>query len=306
MKILITGATGYVGNAIAGQFKKNGYDVTGLVRSKENAIRLDLADIKPLTGDLENIESFKDSLNSFDAVIHAGFVFNPGKGFEHTIKTEKIIVETIINSLSNTNKIFIYTSGTGVLGETGTLPVDESFVGNPVPFNAWRPAIEQLVIKAKGMKGIVIRPAMVYGNGGSPVLQAMINTAKTNKNTIHIGDGLNKWSVVHVADLAQLYVQAIEKSAGGEIYHGSSSEAISMRDLALFINELLSIKQLPQPVTLEEGLKYFPFGELLLTNIIASNDKARRLLKWKPLNESIANELKTEAYQKLAEPELIL
>lgn len=292
MKVFITGASGYIGNTIARKFKQIGHDVTGLVRSKENAAALEHVDIKPLLGDLEDIKSFSDALNSFDVVIHAGFVFNPDKGLEHTINSEKIIVETISRSLKNTNKVFIYTSGTGVLGETGPIGVDETFVGNPVSFVAWRPEIEQLVVKAKGIKGIVIRPAMVYGNGRSPVLQALVNAAKVNENSIHIGNGLNKWSVVHVDDLTALYVLAVQKSSAGEIFHGSSDESISMGDLALLINESLGIRKIPQSVTLQEGLKYFPFAELLKSNIVGSNNKAKRLLNWQPLPLSIEEELK--------------
>src|SRR3989475_11772797 len=60
----------------------------------------------------------------------------------------------------------IFTSGVWVHGDAGDRMVDETTPLNPIKLVAWRPAHEQLVLQASGMRGLVIRPGCVYGGPG--------------------------------------------------------------------------------------------------------------------------------------------
>ena len=60
----------------------------------------------------------------------------------------------------------------------------------------------------------MIRPALVYGRGGS--IPAMLTkSARETGATRYVGDGVNRWPFVDVEDLAQLYVRAVEKANRG-------------------------------------------------------------------------------------------
>src|SRR6185437_11887225 len=83
-----------------------------------------------------------------------------------TPQLDRAAVETILEEYRLTGRPFLYTSGTWVLGDTGGTEADEDTPLRPPLIAAWRPAIEQLVVRAQGPRGIVIRPAMVYGRGG--------------------------------------------------------------------------------------------------------------------------------------------
>ena len=97
----------------------------------------------------------------------------------------------------------LFTSGVWVYGSAPPGEVlDEDSEPHPVRIYSWRPALEREVLRAGGT---VIRPGMVYGRGGGPMNQ-FADMADEYGVPRHVGDGRNHWSMVHVDDLADLYV----------------------------------------------------------------------------------------------------
>jgi len=281
MKIFIIGATGFIGFTLARKLRDMGHAITGLARTAEKAALLRNNGITPQLGDLEDPSSFGAVIRTADVVIHAGFVFVPEKGLSHTADDERRAIQLIIDQLAE-DRLFIYTSGSGVLGDTGPSPVNEIYTPRPIALNAWRPTIEQQVIRAPGTKGIVIRPGLVYDEEGGPVIQMLGQFGARQGHTFYIGDGLQKWSVIHLDDLCELFGKAIVYGAGENIYHGVSDEAISMKYLAQWAGKKVGITAEPLSVTLQEAETYLPIAELLAIDIVADNGKAKRALHWMP------------------------
>jgi NAD dependent epimerase/dehydratase family enzyme len=98
---------------------------------------------------------------------------------------------------------FIYPSGCGVLGNTGDKVADEDTPLAPTPLVAWRPANERLVLEAarQGVQGVVLRPAKVYARGGG-LVASFTQSAREQGAARMIGDGENRWTFVHLDDLA--------------------------------------------------------------------------------------------------------
>src|SRR5205823_8943417 len=121
--------------------------------------------------------------------------------------TDTEAVTAMLDALKGSGKPFVYTSGVWVLGNTGYQTVDESAALNPPRIVAWRPAAEQRVLDAakQGVRGIVIRPAIVYGRGGG-IPAMLVQAANQSGAAWYVGDGQNRWPVVHVEDLADLYL----------------------------------------------------------------------------------------------------
>src|SRR5262249_52481907 len=88
---------------------------------------------------------------------------------------------------------------------------------SPPPSAAGRPAIERRVLHAGGW---VIRPGMVYGDGGGLVHGLLAAKATERGTGIYIGPPGTRWPVVHVGDLAALYLAVATRAAPGTIWHG--------------------------------------------------------------------------------------
>ncbi len=117
MNVFLTGATGYVGGAIADALLHAGYSVLGLARSDETARVLQARSISPLRGDLRDATSIAQGAQQADAVIHAAAT-NSGD----MAQVDMAAVDTILKALEGPGKLFIYTSGCWVLGNTADDP----------------------------------------------------------------------------------------------------------------------------------------------------------------------------------------
>jgi nucleoside-diphosphate-sugar epimerase len=290
MKIFLTGATGYIGSAVAEALLAAGHSVAALARNVESEQTLRDRGMTPVPGDLKSPASLASRMESVDGAIHAGTT-NDGH-------VDIDAVSAMLEALKGTNKAFVYTSGIWVLGNTGDRPADESAPVNPVGIVKWRPAAEQRVLDAArlAVRAIVIRPAIVYGRGGG--LPGMfVQSANESGAAQYIGDGQNRWPVVHVEDLADLYVLAVEKAPAGTLLHAADGSAVRLKEIA----EAASfgadagghIISLPFE---QASAKLGPLAEALVLDQVVTSEKARQMLGWNPHAVGILEDLRYGSY----------
>lgn len=187
MRIFLTGATGYVGSAVAAALIRAKHEVTALVRSSTSVARVLSYGINPHHGDLRDPASFVDVARAADVIVHAGV-----EGGDDRMHVDRTFVEAIAGPS------LIYTSVLFVLGNTGD--GDESS-----PATGARAEHERLVLDAGGA---VIRPGMIWGD------DAWLFT-----HPLYIEPGTNRWPLVQRDDLADLYRLVLEREVRG-VFHG--------------------------------------------------------------------------------------
>lgn len=291
MQVLVTGATGFIGSAVADALRAAGHRVIGLARSEESAAKLTARGIEVRRGDIAQPEAVAAAAKEADATIHAAFSFDPASG-----PADIALVPAILDALAGSGKTFVYTSGIWVQGDTqGAVATEESPL-NPPPLVAWRPAIESAVLQASAerqVRGIVIRPGLVYGPGDTGVLFTMVQAARANGGVPFIfGDGQNHWTFVHVRDLADLYRRALEQAPAGSVYLGVSEPGVRVLDIAEAVRQAEGGKgDIVRLSPDESRAKAGPFADALLLDQKASSDKAKRELGWAPSAPSVGEEL---------------
>lgn len=197
MKIFLTGATGFVGSAVAAALVRARHHVTALVRSSTSAVRVESYGIESHRGDLRDPSTYRDAALNADAIVHAGV-----EGGEDRIAVDRIFVDAVRGPK------LVYTSVLFVLGNVEG--ADEN-----APASGPRAEHEQLVLEAGGA---VIRPGMIWGEG-----------SWLFEHPIVIGDGTNRWPLVHKDDVAELYRLVVESGARG-IFH-AVTEVMRARDV---------------------------------------------------------------------------
>ncbi len=284
MNLFLTGATGYIGGAVAHALQKGGHSVTGLARSDESAGILHLKGIAVHHGDLAKPESLTGAALAFDGVIHTGTTNNG--------VLDREAVSVMLESLAVSGKPFVYTSGIWVLGDTGGKLVDETAPLRPTALVAWRPALEQLVLAAAGedVRAVVIRPGVVYGRGGG-IPAGFAESAKKGGVAQYVGSGENHWPVVHVDDLADLYVRAVERGPAGELFHAVENSRHRVRDIAA------AAAGRTEAWPLEEARKTLgAYADALVLDQNVSSEKARASLGWTPRPDGILDDLRRGSY----------
>jgi nucleoside-diphosphate-sugar epimerase len=286
MKVLLTGATGYIGSVVAEALIAAGHSVVGLARSDAAAGKMSLKGVTPIHGNLTSPAPLAEASKAADGVIHAGTTNDGG--------LDRAAVGAMLMALSGTGKPFIYTSGIWVLGNTGDVPADESAPLKPIPIVAWRPAVETMVLEAakQNVRAIVIRPAIVYGRGGG-IPAELVQSAKDSGVARYVGDGTNRWPMVHLHDLADLYARAFENTPPGTLLHAADDTSFRQREIA----EAASPSGQTRSWPLEEARATLgPYADALVLDQLISAEKAKKMLGWEPREKSVVEDLRHGSY----------
>lgn len=276
MRVFITGASGYIGSSVAKAFREKGHTVYGLVRTQDKADHLLSKEIWPILGDLDNPQSYHSILEQVEVAVHCALDHTP-QAVERDAKT----IDTILSVFSQSPypRSLIYTSGVWVYGSQGQM-VDESMPLNPIELVKWRPEHEQKVLSAKNpIRSVVIRPGVVYGGSGG-MMNHFFSSAQKGEVTI-VGEGNNRWPMVHVQDLAYAYVAAAEKEISHVILNVVDDSTATVREMAEAVAKAAKIEGKISVLPTEEAQKLFgAVVEGLLVNLTVNNSRVKRLLGW--------------------------
>jgi nucleoside-diphosphate-sugar epimerase len=231
MRILVTGAAGYIGRAVTFALLKSGHQVVALDRHHLRFGSPYETSYHSLEVDIWETKAWEKALHESTAVVHLA------AADDHADKLDYLIVSRVLeHAATSTNlKCFVYTSGTMPFGNTGmaTVTEDTPFGSALVPeFVAWRPAHESLVLSSShpGFRAIIVRPGFVYGNGNG--IYALLLDLADSYGCLRVpGSGAQRWPLVHVEDIARLYVLIVARGENG-VYHGVGERAVCVRDFA--------------------------------------------------------------------------
>lgn len=290
MKVFVTGATGYIGGAVADHLRAAGHTVTGLARSDASAARLKGAGVEPVRGDFADPASVGAAARAAQGVISAATTYDPG--------IDGPAVDAIIEALAGSSKPFIYTSGIWAHGNTGGAVVDESSAPNPIPLIQWRQGVEERVLKSaqRGLRAIVIRPAVVYGRAGG-IPAGWSQSARDEGAARFVGTGENRWPFVHVDDLADLYVLALERAPAGTLLLGVVGPSVRVREVAAAASRGAGAAGRTTSWPLEEArTKLGAYADALVLDQQATGKRAQQLLGWQPKQPDVLEEMERGSY----------
>jgi nucleoside-diphosphate-sugar epimerase len=293
MRILVTGATGYIGSMVCETLQANGHRVAALVRSAEKRAIVETLGYEALSGDLTDLSSLKRAAEGADGIIHTAMAGGADAG-----AVDRAAVEAMLDALAGTAKPFVYTSGVWVYGDTQGRIAGEVAMLHPAPLVAWRPAVEELVLASKwrDVASVVVRPGMVFGRGGGFV-GLMFRQALTEGKVTIPGDGENHWSSIHVEDLADLYARVVADPAAGELFVACGGMPQPLYKIALAVTRSSGIdgnvERLPFP---QARQRFGLVADCLAMDQKVASTKATRFFGWTAKRPSIFEEIFSGSY----------
>ncbi len=176
-------------------------------------------------------------------------------------------------------EVYVHSGGTWVYGDTEGIATGSSPY-NPPGIVAWRLDNEKGVLQRGG---VVVMPGLVYGRG-----EGLIETFYASKDVVpYIGDGGNRWDLVHVDDIADLYVRALN-APKGSVYIGVNEA----RPTARQVGEVLAKGKGTRSITIEAARQEMgPIADAFALDQRLSSAKARDELDWRPWRTDPLNEL---------------
>ena len=227
MRVLVTGASGFLGGVTCERALSEGHDVLALVRrpgsepAGTTAVHADLTDSAALT------EAVADAVP--EVVVHLAAEIASQRDAERVRRVNVEGTRALIDACAAAGSPRIVFTSTVVTGDAGgRLLTEDEPLPVSTPYGRSKQDCERLLAES-GLPYVTIRPSHVYGPGGW-YLDELITLLRRPGRFCVVGDGRNLWDVVHVDDVVSALLLALADLPAGETYHCVDDEPITYGD----------------------------------------------------------------------------
>jgi nucleoside-diphosphate-sugar epimerase len=294
MRILVTGASGWIGSASVTELLAAGHHVLGLARSDAAAAKVASLGAEVVRGSLDDHDSLRAAAERAEGVVHLGYNHDFSQ-MGAAAQTDRAAIEAFADVLQG--------SGGPLLVASGTLGLSSGGAGTErdMPNPAVHPRVANsgytLELAERGIRSIVVRFApTVHGSGGDHGFVATLAGIASAKGvSAYIGDGLNRWPAVHRLDAGRLVRLAVAEASPGTVLHAVAEEGIAARDIAAALGRILDLPVASIPA--DRASEHFDWiGRFFGADAPASSTLTRELLDWLPVQPSLLDDIAAGHY----------
>ncbi len=292
LRTLVTGGAGFIGSHLVDRLIKEDYEVAVLddfFSGKMENIKqhLDSGKFSLIKGDVRNLDDIKDAIRDADAVFHLAAIASVPISVENPLLVNDVNVKGTLNllkaSLEAHVERFIYASSCAVYGESRYLPLDEKHPTSPMsPYAASKLAAEyhcKVFYENYGLNTLCLRYFNVYGPRQvegfySGVIMQFVDRLEQGKPPIIYGDGEQTRDFVHVSDVVEANLLALDCQSSGRVINVGSGRSTAINELARVLIGLSGRNDLkPMYMSPRRGD---------IRNSYADINKAKRELDYRP------------------------
>jgi UDP-glucose 4-epimerase len=286
LRVLVTGGAGFIGSHLVRALVSRGFRVRvldDLSRGSLDSLKPVLDVVEFVRGDVRDPFVVSSSVRGVDVVVHLAALTDAFESLVDPLLYESVNVRGTVNvcAASKGVRVLVFASSAAVYGEPERLPVGEDHPLNPVnPYGASKVAGEAYVkaySRVNGYRPVILRIFNVYGPGQTRsyagVVEEFRRRIKAGKPLVIYGDGLQTRDFIHVSDVVEAIVKAVEVEEARGVYNIGSGRAVTVRELAELMARIagrtVEVKHVePRP------------GDIRMSQ--ADIAKAERELKFKP------------------------
>ncbi len=293
MKVALTGATGFIGSHVLTELVEHGHQVTALVRDAAHADEVAAHGATPAVVDLYDRAAVVRVLSDTDGAIHTA---SPGDATSANLDTA--VVDAVIEAYAGTGKPYLQISGLWVYGDNASISEESPF--NAPAMVAWKEPIERRALAAKDIRTAIIVSSVAYGDGGGGLPGLLLGSPRdTAGNLIMVGSGKQRWSTVHVADLAEVFRRVLEDDTASGYYVIGNSQNPTVTELtdaaAVAAGAPGAVPGSDDEARARLG-DYF--AEVLLLDQANTATRARAELGWSPSRPTLVEEFRDGSYRR--------
>ncbi len=254
MKILVTGAGGFLGRHLCRALLKKGHIVINFSRSAYPDLKE--VGIETIQGDISDSATVEASLQGIDAVFHVASKVGIWGKYDDYFKTNVLGTQNIIDACKKHGiKKLVYTSSPSVVfGKESLCGVGEEqeYPKEYISHYAQTKGLaEQRVLAAndENLATVALRPHLIFGPGDHHIFPRIVERARTGKLK-RIGDGNNMVDVIYVKNAVDAHISAFEKlepgsTVSGKAYFLGQEKPVNLWE---FIDDIL-VRHKVEPLT---------------------------------------------------------
>ncbi|MFZ3059433.1 MAG: NAD-dependent epimerase/dehydratase family protein [Candidatus Methanoperedens sp.] len=260
-KVMVTGASGFIGQHLVNRLLSQGVKVHALVRKRKVWFS---DEVEVFEGEISDSDAVKRAVAGVDTVIHLAGKAHDLSGRDEAKDYFEVNVEGTRNLLDCCNnsqvKHFIYFSSVKAMTESNEDMLDESFTPKPTtPYGESKLAAEKLVAEygvSSGIKTASLRLCAVYGPGNKGNVYTLIEAIDRGR-FVMMGHGNNSRSMVYVGNVVDATIAVIERNKSCEaVYIVTDGIDYTIKELYEIIARRLGKRPLPfhVPMVIARGL----------------------------------------------------
>jgi UDP-glucose 4-epimerase len=284
MKVLVTGAAGFLGGHVARRLLEDGFEVTSFDLGPNG-----VPEVRSVIGDLLDAEGLQAAAKGQELICHLGAIGDVYLAAQNPALAAAVNVTGSANvaaAARGAGARVVYASTWEVYGRPLYEPIDEDHPCEPDhPYSITKLAGERLLLAADHLQGvpvIALRLGTAYGSGLRPnsVFRIFIDRAQRGEPITIQGDGSQARQFTHVSDLARAFSSACRSELHGVALNTVARDAVSIKQLAELV-----VHRFPTEVT---------FGEPRPGDVppaLVSSNRVRAMLGWRariPFEEGVA------------------
>lgn len=245
--ILVTGAAGFTGGAIAHKLLEQGHNVRAFVRPTHQLNGLGKAGAQAVTGDLTDAASVDRAVEGVDAVYHIAAAYRDSLPYEALHAANVVGTKNILESAKRYKvKRVVHCSTAGVHGHIDNPPADENAPLKPGD-DYQRTKLEgELLVRRyidEGLPGVIFRPVGLYGPGDRRFLKLFRSIR--NGTFIMFGDGAPLYHLTYIDDVVRMVLACgTHEKALGQTYLVCGTPAVTLNEL---VSKIALALDVPKP-----------------------------------------------------------
>jgi nucleoside-diphosphate-sugar epimerase len=249
MKVMLTGATGFIGTHLVRRLVEEGHTVRTLVRNSSKLTHLRELPVDVTWGDIRDKSSLIEASKDVEVIYHLASLRDRWGRDDETMEVNFRGTRSLLDAASrNGVGRFIYCSSVSVFGFPSLLPIDESFPYQPVVAYGVSKMESEILVRDYGSKyglpWVIVRPVITYGPGDKNGFLTKLIRLVSNRLCPLIGSGNNRVHLCYIEDTTRGLLLAMRDKALGRDYIIAGRNPVTIRDLAGSIEKTLQNRAL--------------------------------------------------------------
>jgi nucleoside-diphosphate-sugar epimerase len=258
MRLLVTGATGFLGRHLLPALRRAGHESVALLLPDERPpVWLTETEAAVVRGDITRAETLSNVASGCDGVVHLAAAVGYGQQMDHCLRVNRDGTANVARAAEAAGaRRFVQLSSVSVYGRTPDVRIDESAPLRKTgdPYGDTKIDAEEILAASSSLAVTCLRPTVIYGPGDVRFLGKLVENLRSGKAAV-VGSGNNSVDAIHVLDVVPVVVRVLETPASiGRAYNLNHPGNPTWNALVTHVAGLLGVpaptRHVPYPLAL--------------------------------------------------------